>query len=148
MQVILKQNVPNLGKKGELKNVKDGFFMNYLQPHNLAEVATAAKIKEAESMKKREVVQNERIKEKAGEIKEKLKGLKITIKAKAKGDKLYGSITEKEILKALEDKIDLRLEKEHLLLSEHIKVVGTYEVPVRLTEGVEGKFTLEIKPEK
>jgi len=148
MQVILKQNVPNLGKKGEMKNVKDGYFMNFLQPRNLAEAATAAKIKTAEEMRKRGVVQHERIKEHAGEIKEKLKGLKITLKAKAKGDKLYGSITEKEILKALQEKINVQLEKEHLLLSEHIKVLGTYEVPVRLAEGVEGKFTLEIKAEK
>lgn len=148
MQVILRQNVPNLGKKGELKNVKDGYFMNYLQPRNLAEAATASTVKNAEEMRKREVVQHERIKENAGEIKEKLKGLKIIIKAKAKGDKLYGSITEKEILSALEEKLNVRLEKQHLLLSEHIKVVGTYEVPVRLVEGVEGKFTLEIKAEK
>lgn len=148
MQVILKQNVPSLGKKGEMKNVKEGYFMNYLMPRNLAEVATAAKIKQAEEMRKKEVVQHERIKEQAGEIKEKLKGLKITLKAKAKGDKLYGSITEKEILGALQEKLNVKLEKEHLLLSEHIKVVGTYEVPVRLVEGVEGKFTLEIKPEK
>ncbi len=148
MQVILKQNVQHLGKKGEMKNVKDGYFMNFLQPRNLAEVATPVKIKQAEEMRKREVVQHGRIQEQAGEIKGKLKGLKITIKAKAKGDKLYGSITEKEILKALEDKLNIRFEKENLLLSEHIKVAGTYEVPVRLAEGVEGKFTLEVKGEK
>jgi large subunit ribosomal protein L9 len=131
-----------------MKNVKDGFFMNYLLPRKLADVATQDKVKQAEEMRKKQVVQHERIREQAGEIKEKLKGLKVTIKAKSKGDKLYGSITEKEILKALEDKLNVRLEKEHLLLSEHIKVVGTYEIPVRLTEGVEGKFTLEIKAEK
>src|SRR5579883_3145992 len=148
MQVILKQNVPNLGKKGEVKNVKDGYFMNFLKPRNLADVATDATIKQAEDMRKRGVVQHERIREQASEIKDKLKGLKVTIKAKAQGDKLYGSITEKEILKALEEKLNVRLEKEHLLLSEHIKVLGTYEVPVRLAEGVEGKFTLEIKAEK
>ena len=148
MQVILKQNVKHLGKKGELKNVKDGYFMNFLAPRALAEVATDAKIKHAKEILKREVVQHERIRENAAEIKEKLKGLKITLKAKAKGDKLYGSITEKEILDALEAKLNVRLEKQHLILSEHLKVVGTYEVPVRLTEGVEGKFTLEIKAEK
>jgi large subunit ribosomal protein L9 len=148
MQVILKQNVQSLGKKGELKNVKDGYYLNYLLPRNLAEVASPAKIKQAEELRKREVVQHERIREQAAEIKEKMKGLKITIKAKAKGDKLYGSITEKEILDALQEKINVKLEKQHLLLSEHIKVAGTYEVPVRLSEGVEGKFTLEVKAEK
>lgn len=148
MQVILKQNVPSLGKKGDLKNVKDGYYLNYLLPRNMAEIATGAKVKQAEEMRKREVVQHERIVEQAGEIKAKLKGLKIVIKAKAKGDKLYGSITEKEILSALEERLNVRLEKQHLLLSEHIKVAGMYEVPVRLAEGVEGKFTLEVKAEK
>ncbi len=148
MQVILKQNVPSLGKKGDLKNVKDGYYLNYLLPRNLAEIATGAKVKQAEEMRKREVVQHERVIEQAGEIKSKLKGLKIVIKAKAKGDKLYGSITEKEILSALEERLNVRLEKQHLLLSEHIKVAGIYEVPVRLAEGVEGKFTLEVKAEK
>ena len=148
MQVILRQNVQHLGKKGELKNVKDGYFMNFLHPRNLAEVATPVKIKMAEEMRKRGVMQHERIKENAGELKEKLKSIKVTLKAKAKGDKLYGSITEKEILQALEEKMHVRFEKENLLLSEHIKVVGTYEVPVRLAEGIEGKFTLEIKAEK
>lgn len=144
----MRQNVAHLGKKGEVKNVKDGYFMNFLAPRNLAEVATAASIKKAEEQLKRQVVQHERIRENAAEIKGKLQGLKITLKAKAKGDKLYGSITEREILDALEQKLNVRLEKQHLLLSEHLKVVGVYEVPVRLTEGVEGKFTLEIKAEK
>lgn len=148
MQVILKQNVPALGKKGEVKNVKEGYFQNYLQPKGLAEVATAAKIKEAEGALKRQVVEKGRITEQAEEIQKKLKGLKITLKAKSKGDKLYGSITEKEILDAIEQKINVRLEKQHLALSEHIKVAGTYEVPVNIAEGVSAKITLEIKGEK
>ena len=72
MQVILRQNVPNLGKKGELKNVKEGYFMNFLAPRNMAELATETKIKHAQEMLKREVVQHERIRENAGEIKEKI----------------------------------------------------------------------------
>ncbi len=148
MQVILKQNVPSLGKKGEVKNVKDGYFQNFLQPKGLAEVATSAKVQEAQEILKKQTVQKERITEQAHEIQKKLKGLKIIIKAKAKGDKLYGSITEKEIIDALEQKINVRLEKQHLALSENIKVVGTYEVPVNLTEGVSAKVTVEIKGEK
>jgi large subunit ribosomal protein L9 len=148
MQVILKQNVPTLGKKGDVKNVKDGYYLNYLLPRKLAELATPERLKTAEHYRKREVVQHERIKEQSAELKEKIDKLKIVLKAKAKGDKLYGSITENEILKAIEEKLNVRLDKQHLLLSEHIKVVGTYEVPVRLVEGVEAKFILEVKPEK
>ena len=148
MQVILKQNVPGFGRKGEVKSVKDGFFQNYLLPKNLAVVATPAKIAEAERNKKQVVVQQEMVRERAQEIQEKMKGLKITLKAKARGDTLYGSIGEKEILQALEEKINVRLEPRHLLLSEHIKVVGSYEMRIQLMEGVEARFALEVKPEK
>lgn len=148
MQVVLKQDIKSLGRKGEVKNVKDGYFQNFLLPKNLAEVATPGKIAEAEQMRKRQLIEKEKIGEQAQEITKKLKGLKITLKGKAKGDKLYGSITEKEILDAIQEKINVRLEKHHLVLSEHIKVVGVYEIPVRLQEGMETKFTLEIKGEK
>lgn len=144
MQVVLTKDIPGVGRKGEIKNVKEGFFSNFLSKKG-AVVATDEKIKEAKQIQKRQVVEKERIAEQAQEISKKMKGLKIVLKGKAKGDKLYGSITEREILDALQEKLNVRLEKEHLLLSEHIKVLGTYEIPVRLKEGVETKFTLEIK---
>lgn len=147
MQVILKQNVPSVGRKGEVKNVSDGYFQNFLLPRNLAEMATPAKIKMAEEHLKKQLIEKDRIKEQAQQIKEKFNGLKVTLKGKAKGDKLYGSITEKEILDAVQEKINVRLNKENLLLSEHIKLVGNYELKVRLSEQVEAKFTLEIKAE-
>ena len=148
MQVVLTQNVKNIGQKGDVKNVKDGYFQNYLLPHHLAEIATPAKIKEAENMRKHQVIEKSRITEQAQEIQQKMKGLIITLKAKSRGDKLYGSITEKEVIDAIQQKINVRLEKQHLHLSEHIKTVGDYEIPVRLAEGVEAKFTLEVKAEK
>lgn len=144
MQVVLTKDIPGIGRKGDLKNVKKGFFANFLAGRG-AIVATQTKIQEAQEIQKRQVVEKERIAEQAHEISKKIKGAKIVLKGKAKGDKLYGSITEREILDALQEKLNIRLEKEHLLLSEHIKVVGTYEIPVRLKEGVETKFTLEIK---
>ena len=148
MQVILRQNVPSLGRRGEVKNVKDGYFQNYLLPRKLAEIASPVKIKEAEQMLKRQLVEKERIKEQAVEIAVKMKELKITLKAKAKGDKLYGSIKEEDVLKAIEEKLNVRLDKHHLVLSGPIKVAGSYEVPVHLSEGVDAKFLLEVKGEK
>ena len=144
MQIVLTQNVLNVGKKGEVKNVKDGYFQNYLLPRKLAVMATAHEVRRAEDARKHEVVAHERIREQAAEIKAKLDGLKIILKAKSRGDKLYGSITEKELLKAIEEKLNVRLEPEHLLLSEHIKALGIHEIPVRLGGGVDAKFTLEV----
>lgn len=148
MQVVLTQNVKNIGHKGDIKNVKDGYFQNYLLPNRLAEIATPAKIREAENIRKHQLLEKDRITEQAQEIQQKMKGLTISIKAKSRGDKLYGSITEKEVIDALQQKINVRLDKQHLHLSEHIKTIGDYEIPVRLAEGVEAKFTLEVKAEK
>ncbi len=147
MQVVLTQNIRSLGHKGDVKNVKDGYFQNFLLPRKMAMIATPAALKQAEEMRKREIVGHERIREHAQELKGQIDTVKITIKAKAKGDKLYGSITEREIIRALEKKLNVRLQKEHLLLSENIKAVGTYEIPVRLAEGVEARFVLEVKNE-
>lgn len=148
MQVILKQNVPSLGRKGEVKNVSDGYYQNFLLPRNLAEAATPGKIKTAEENLKKQLIEKDRIREQAQQIKEKFNGLKITLTGKAKGDKLYGSITEKEILDAVQEKINVRLNKENLHLAEHIKLVGNHELKVRLSDQIEAKFMLEIKAEK
>lgn len=148
MQVVFTQDVKNVARRGEVKNVKDGYFQNFLLPQRLAVLATAAKIREAEQMKKNQLIQKGRIKEEAGAIQKKLEGLKVTIKGKARGDKLYGSITEKELIDAIEQKSKVRLGRENVMLSEHIKVLGSYEIPVKLTEGVEAKVLLEIKGEK
>ena len=82
MQVLLLQNVSGFGRKGEVKNVKDGYFQNYLLPKKLGVIATPAKIKEAEHQKKQAVVQQEMVRERAQEIQQKMKGLKLTLKAK------------------------------------------------------------------
>lgn len=145
MQIVLIQNVPNLGRKNDIKNVKDGYFQNFLLPRKLAIAATLSAVQHAEAVRKNELVTQERVHEQAQEIKQKLEGLRVTLKAKSKGDKLYGSITEKEILKALEEKLNVRLGKEHLLLSEHIKTLGSHEISVRLMPDVTSMFILEVK---
>ncbi len=148
MQVVFTQNVKGVARKGEVKNVKDGFYQNFLLPKKLAVIATEGKVREAEIMRKNETVTKDRIKEQAQELQKKLSGLKITLKSKANGDKLYGSITEKDILDALEKEAKVQLGKSNVVLSEHIKVVGTYEIPIMLTEGVNTKITLIVKGEK
>lgn len=148
MQVVFIQSIKGVAKKGEVKNVKDGYFQNYLLPHKMAVVATAAKLKEAESMRKNEVLQKDKVAEQAHEIKAKLKNLKLMFKGKANGDKLYGSIGEKEIIDLIEAETKVKLDRQHVKLSEHIKVLGTYEIPILLTEGVETKVTLTVKGEK
>lgn len=148
MQVVFIQDVPSVAKRGDVKNVKDGYFQNFLLPRKIAAVATPVMIRKAEEMRKKASIEKEKVRGQAQEIKSRIDGFKITLKRKAKGDKLYGSINEKELADILEKEFKVKLGKEHILLSEHIKVAGSYEVPVRLAEDVEAKILLDVKGEK
>lgn len=148
MQVVFTQDVPSVARRGDVKNVKDGYYQNFLLPRKMAAIATPAMVKQAEEMRKKATIEREKIREQAQEIKGRIDGFKIALKRKAKGDKLYGSINEKELAEILEKEFKVKLGKEHILLSENIKVAGSYEVPVRLAEGVEAKILLDVKGEK
>lgn len=148
MQVLFLQDVKNIARRGDVKTVKEGYFMNFLMPKKIAVVATAGKIKEAEKMKQNEVIQKERLVEEAKEVCKKLEGLFISIKAKAKGDKLYGSIGEKELIKEIEKAAKVKLEKQHFDMPEHIKTVGEHEITIQLAEGASAKIKLEVQSEE
>jgi|WetSurMetagenome_2_1015567.scaffolds.fasta_scaffold108962_2 large subunit ribosomal protein L9 len=148
MQVVFLQDVKSVAKKGDVKNVKDGYFQNFLLPNKLASLATPAMVRFAEGIKKKQVIEKEKLKEQAEEIKAKLDGKKLNFKMKSKGDKLYGSIKEKDVADLLEKEFNLKLGKDAIRLSEHIKVAGSYEIPVKLSETVEAKILLEVKGEK
>lgn len=148
MQVVFVKDVAKLARKGDLKNVKDGYFMNYLLPRGLAVVATASRLREVEEMKKHMLLEKERIAEQAQEIKKKLDGITLSISRKARGEKLYGSVGEKDIIALLEKETKVRLGPENISLKEHIKVVGSHEISIKLSEGVDARIILEIKAEK
>jgi len=147
MQVVLLKDVKGIGFKGDVKNVKDGYFQNFLFPRKLAVKATAGKIKDAELKKENEVVQKERLVAEANEVVKKLDGVKFVIKSKAKEDKLYGSISESDIVKIVEDQANVKLEKSYIKLSEHIKLVGGYEIPVHIVDGADAIIHLDVKGE-
>lgn len=148
MQVLFTQNVQGIARKGEVKTVKTGYFRNFLMPRNLAMLATGAAMKQAEKMRQSEVIQKERLLEESKEVCAKIAGLEIVIKMKAKGDKLYGSVTEKDIGDLVEKMAKVKLEKKHIVLSEPIKVVGSYEVPVKIEEGAVAMLKVEIQGEE
>jgi large subunit ribosomal protein L9 len=148
MQVVFIKDIKGIAGKGDVKNVKDGYFQNYLMPRKLASPATPAMIKQAESLRKQSMAEKGKIKEQAEELSKKLEGYKIVLRGKSKGDKLYGSIGEKDIIDAIEKGLKIKLGKENIGISEHIKVAGSYEIPIKLADGVEAKVLLEIKGEK
>lgn len=148
MQVVLNKDVKKLGYKGDLVKVKPGFFRNFLSPQGFAALATPALLKLHQVRKEKIVMQKEELLAKAREAISKLKGLEVTIKAKVsdKG-KLYGAITEKDVIDAVEAATNIKLEKDFLKM-EHFKEVGEYSAVIHLGEGLEEKITVVVKGKK
>jgi large subunit ribosomal protein L9 len=145
MEVVLNEDVKKLGYKGNVVNVKRGFFRNFLFPKGLADVATQSRKALAESRKEKVVVQKQQLMENAADVLTKIKGLKVVVHGKVsdKG-KLYGSITEDDVIAAVEAAAKIKLEREFLKMS-HFKEVGEHKAIVHLGEGLEEEITVEVK---
>jgi large subunit ribosomal protein L9 len=131
-EVLLMADVPELGKAGEVVKVADGYARNYLLPRDLAAAATPASLRRLEKLRKeREELAKIQLAEAHAKA-SKIEGLSVTIRAKTvDGEKLYGSVTETEILEALTAQ-GVTLDRSQIVLAEHLKQTGTFEVPVRL----------------
>lgn len=147
MQVVFIQNIKGIARKGDIKNVKEGYFQNFLAPRKLAVLATADKLKQAEEMKKKMIIEKERLVEDAKHIQKKIDGLKLVLKRKSHEDKLYAAITEKDIIEEILTKAKIRLSKENFSSPVAIKSLGMADVNIKLAEGGEFKISLEIKSE-
>jgi large subunit ribosomal protein L9 len=130
MKVILLQNVPSLGRKFDIVNVKDGYALNFLFPKSIAKVATDAALKEVEVRKKKELIKIEETKAFEKEIADKVKGIaKITLLRKTSAkDHLFAAVGEKDITDALKDAIHVELSLQHIEMKEHIKTLGEHTV--------------------
>ena len=145
MKVIFKTDVRGQGKKGELKEVSDGYARNFLLPKGLAEAATQDNLN---AMKLRDAAKKKQIeKEKAlaQENAKKLEGIIVKIPAKA-GDKgrLFGSVTSKEISEALKAQHGIEIEKNKIVQAEPIKSFGSFEVKCKFGYAISGVIHLLI----
>ena len=132
MEIILRQAVENLGKTGDVVNVKPGYARNYLLPHGLAYEATPGNLKRIQQERDRlEAAENERRGTAQG-LAEKLEQVSLTFSARV-GDegKLFGSVTATDIAQQLEAQ-GYHIEKRQIDLHEPIKALGVYRVPIRL----------------
>lgn len=145
MKVILLKDVKGKGKKGEVKNVSDGYARNYLLKNNLAEEATAGNLKvlEAQQRKTEQLEQEE--KEEAMDLKDTLADLTVELKAKS-GDngRLFGSITSKQIAEALQKEHGHKVDKRKIELDEPIRALGYTTVPVKLHPEVSGSIKVHV----
>lgn len=133
MKVILQQDVKGQGKKGELKEVSDGYARNFLFPKKLAVEATSDNINTMKLQEKAKQAQIAKEKAEAKENAEKLKDCTVKISAKAGSNgKLFGAVTSKEISDALAAQFGIEIEKNKIVQAEPIKTYGSFEVKVKL----------------
>ena len=148
MQVVLVKRVPKLGNEYDVVNVKPGYARNFLFPRKLAVPAAEHELKRAEVMKAKVVQKIEAMVENAKEISEKIKDAVLTFKKKARGEKLYGSIKEKDIADALKKQEKVEVKKEMVKIDEPLKTLGEHKVKLQLTEDIEMKIKVVIEAEK
>lgn len=144
MKVILTEDVKSLGKKGELKEVSEGYARNFLIPKKLVQVATEEAIEklnqEQDEARKKEKIEEEKLKRLASEI----NGKKIIIKAKSEKGKLFGSIGAGEIAKELK-KQNFNIQEKSILLDSPIKIIGEKEIIIDLGKNVKTKVIISIE---
>lgn len=147
MKVILKETISSLGVIGAAVTVADGYARNYLLPQGKAVPDTPQSRKQMTLEKAKIDLQIAQEREMAEEMAKKLDGVTCTITAKvSEEDRLYGSISARDIKNALE-KQDIIVERRMILLPAAIKTVGSFNVPVRVYTGVEPEIVVEIVPE-
>lgn len=145
MQVILSSDVDHLGYAGDVVDVRKGYWRNYLRPKGLAETATAGKMAELSAAMERRRAADARDAAEARELAELLQRTTVVTSAQAgESGKLFGSITTAEITRTLEATRKLRLDHRRLKLTEPIKALGTYMVPVDLGHGVHTELTVTV----
>lgn len=143
MKVILLQDVKGQGKKGEMKEVSDGYARNYLIPRNLAAQATADNLNALKIKEKAAAAKAAKEKAIAEENAKKLEGVQVIIRAKSGGSgKLFGAVTSAEIAAALKEQFDIDIEKNKIVQSEPIKTYGSFTVKAKLGYEVSGNVNL------
>jgi len=148
MQLILREDVPSLGKAGEVVKVRDGYGRNFLLPQKKAVLADANNMKAVEAQKKHIEAQRAKNLEKASEAAGKINGLELTItRAVGSNDRLFGSVTKIEISAALREK-GIQIDKHLIELEAPIKTIGTYDVGVKLHPETKASFKLWVVREE
>ncbi|MGC8820316.1 MAG: 50S ribosomal protein L9 [Fervidobacterium sp.] len=148
MKVVLIQDVPKLGKKGEVINVSDGYARNYLMPRGLAKEATTEVLKQLEKEKEEERKKQQALKKEGESLLSELHKHVFKIKAKAgEGGKLFGSLTSSTIADEISKVLSKEFDKKWIVLDSPIKALGTYDVQVKLPGGVSGKIKIEVVKE-
>ena len=146
MEIILTQDVKNLGYKNDIVNVKPGYARNYLIPQGMAILATESARKVLAENMRQQAYKQEKIKKEAQEIAAVLEGLSLRIPAKAASTgKIYGSVNNVQIANAIKEAKGIEIDRKHILVDDDtIKEVGNYKAKVRLHKDVTVEISFEV----
>ena len=145
MKVILLDNIKGVGKKDEIINASDGYARNYLLPKKLAVEANAENMSKLNNKKESANYKKDQEKQQAEELAKKLKGTMLKIKVKAgENGKIFGGVTSKEISENLKTQYNFAVDKKKIELKDTIKTLGSFNVSIKLFEGITANLKVEV----
>ena len=149
MKIVLLEDVANVGRAGEVKEVADGYGRNFLLPKKLALLATPSALKAAEAQLQKEKEKQQHFDAEITKLAQQIEGLLITFKERVSSeDRLYGSVRDSDIARELSQLTGLDIAKEKIELEEPIRQLGEYEVAVRLSEDLAPKIKVDVTKEE
>lgn len=148
MKVIFLKDVKGQGKKGELKEVSEGYAMNFLIPKGLASPATDSNMRQLVNQQKIEQKKKDKVEELARQIAGKIESVTLRMKGKAgEGGRMFGSITAKQIADELEKQHKIQVDRKKMNLPEPIRVLGVTQVELKLHPEVTATLKVAVEPE-
>ncbi len=148
MKIILRENVSNLGEKGDVVEVKDGYARNYLIPQRMALPFNKKTKKMMDTIIEQE---QQKVKREENQYQKKLdevKGIKLSVTQKAGPDgKLFGTVTTQDISDEIKEEKDVEIDKKYIVLDQHISTVGEYDLKVKFAQGYEANLSVMVNPE-
>lgn len=148
MRIILKETIENLGRAGDIVNVKNGYARNYLIPKKLAIRATEGNLKHIDTIKKKGLEKEERDRANAQSQAEILNKLILIIPKKVGEEgKLFGSVTVREIYEGIENESDISIDRRKIILKENIKYIGEYPINIRIFPEVKARVRVRVVDE-
>ena len=145
MEVVLLEDVKSLGKKGQIVKVNEGYSRNFILPRKLGVEANPKNLNDLKLKKANEEKVAAQQLAAAKELGAKLESASVTLSIKAgENGKAFGSVSGKEIAKAIEEQLGLEIDKKKLVLSDPLKTFGTHDVPVKLHREVTAKLVVKV----
>jgi large subunit ribosomal protein L9 len=147
VKVILSNDVENLGTRGDVVSVADGYARNFLIPKGMAMLATKGALRQAELMQRARREREEREKQEAAGMVSRLAATSVYISARSgDGGRLFGSVTKSDVARGIEEQLGEAVDRHKILLEDPIRVLGTHQVEVKLHEEVNALVTVEVIP--